>query len=149
MEHLSPEQIWNLKENELHEEEKHKVLSHLGQCVTCKAQLDLIIGLEGEIRDLTVPDVAEGFALRVVAKVRESEVNRIFYQIPFKIFRITLGTSVLMLFIGVLWLLQDKVLNIDFALLPVNWFYYAMAAGCLVMIFLVDRYLFTIKRQEM
>lgn len=97
MNHLLTEQFWDLIENKLSRMEKLKLTTHLETCAECSQILRSIELLEHDLKELTTPEVAPGFALRVTSMVRQMEAAKLFDQTPFRVFKWGLTGSAIIL----------------------------------------------------
>lgn len=150
MGHLTIEQLWKLRDKELSDVEKNAAENHIAQCIACKDQWEFISKMGEDIVEHPVPDLTPGFALKVTSRVRETETEKLFRKMPFRIFKLGMAFSILLLLISLIALIGDNAIVLEFGNFQIKgWPYYLLTMACLVVIYVADRLISIVRMRKM
>lgn len=138
MNHLSEDQLWQIVSDEVDDSDKEVSDLHLRDCDRCRRELQILSLIKNDLKEALPPDVSEGFALRVAAQVRRVQYDKIFNLPSFRIFRIGLAASFVLMFCVTMFLLLDVKAQINFPRIP-GGSYMLLAVLAVMLVFTVDR----------
>jgi hypothetical protein len=148
MKHLTTEQFWDFINNQLSLEDKSKASDHLKTCDECVQQLRLVKLIEHDLKEMKTLPVSPGFALKVTAKVRINESEKIFNKTPFILFKWVLFFSLLSLLCVLVIYSNNQRIEIPQWHLPgLN--YALIFLGGLATVFLLDKAFATLSNKKM
>lgn len=138
MNHLTPEQLFDLTEGNLPLQEAGQYQQHLDSCDLCQEQYQLFAALDTDLRSLETPEAAPGFAINVTRQLRDREAARIFHRPVFRVFQFSLVLSFI-LAVGII-ITQLSAYQVDLPEINVpGGIYYVIAVACIVIIAVADR----------
>lgn len=150
MGHLTIEEFWKLRDKELSDVERGAVENHMAQCAACKEQWEIIFKMEEDIAEYPVPEVTPGFALKVTARVREVETEKLLKRMPFRIFKFGMAFSILLLLISLIALIGDDTIVLELRAFQIKgWPYYSLTMACLAVIYVTDRLISIVRIRKM
>ncbi|MEQ8714341.1 MAG: hypothetical protein RIC80_15080 [Cyclobacteriaceae bacterium] len=141
MNHLTPEQLFDLTEGNLPPQEAGALQQHLASCGLCQEQYQLYIALEDDLRSLEAPEVSPGFALNVTRKLRDRETARIFHRPVFKVFQFALVLSFILAVGIIITQLSSHQIDLPEIVVP-GGTYYVIAVACVAIIAVADRVIY-------
>ncbi len=141
MNHLTPEQLFDLTEGNLPPKEARAHQQHLASCELCQEQYQLFTALEADLRSLEAPEVSPGFALNVTHKLRDRETARIFHRPVFKVFQFALVLSFILAVGIIITQLSSYQIDLPEIVVP-GGVYYIIAVACVAIIAVADRVIY-------
>jgi hypothetical protein len=138
MNHLTTEEILELVDSHATSHSNPMAVEHFHQCSECLEKFRSFQRLQTDLRSMEIPEVSSGFAIRVIAKIREKETMRIFSRPAFKIFRWTLAFSVVIIAGALIFYTTGNSVTIPQLRIPAGGYYLTFAI-CLALVLAFDK----------